>query len=115
MARNKDRYVYIELAVLRESPLLQQLLADAAASGKPPAQVAVQRLADYYRAGSLPGASHPAPEPRSSHPTAPLSASPAFSQEASDPNTGENTAPDPAYQAEQARLNALAALDALDF
>lgn len=47
MGRNKAKYEYIELAILRDSPLLQSLLADAAASGKPAAQVAVQRLADY--------------------------------------------------------------------
>jgi hypothetical protein len=49
MARNKSKYFYIELAIVRGSPLFHALLEDAATSGKPAALVAVQRLADYHK------------------------------------------------------------------
>ncbi len=124
MARNKNRYAYLELAILRDSPLLQALLVDATASGKPPAQVAVQRLADYYRAGSPPGAAQTSLISRASQPTTPLTPSSISAQEtsarislASEPFgllARAREEKEMEYQAEQARANAMAALAALD-
>lgn len=61
MARNQSKYLYLELALLRGSPLFHALLEDAAASGKPAALVAAQRLADYYRAPDRTGAGRLSP------------------------------------------------------
>jgi hypothetical protein len=123
MPRNTEKYAYLELALLRESPLWKALQADAAASGKPVAQVAAQRLADYYRAGSrsLPAQDHLVvptfQPPLPLHSVAPIQEMPvrtASASASSDSAGGESGTPEPAYQAEQAKANALAALEALD-
>jgi hypothetical protein len=107
MARNKQKYAYLELALLRDSPLFQALLTDAAASGKPVAQVAVQRLADYYRTGDR--SAQALPIVQTVRPITFLSA-----------NAPSQTVPtereekEPEYHVDQARANAAAALDALD-
>lgn len=109
MGRNKEKYEYIELAILRDSPLLQSLLADAATSGRPAAQVAVQRLADYYRAGSPPGMVQASPVFH-----APQSSSLASAQDRAITPESKDERMIAEYQAEQARANAVAALGALD-
>lgn len=109
MGRNKEKYEYIELAILRDSPLLQSLLADAAASGRPVAQVAVQRLADYYRAGSLPGMAQ-----ASSVLHASQASSIASPQDRAVTLESKDEKMIAEYQAEQARANAVTALGALD-
>jgi hypothetical protein len=107
MARNKKKYAYLELALLRDSPLFQALLADAAASGKPVAQVAVQRLADYYRIGDR--SAQALPIVQTVRPTMFLSAS---APDHAVPSEHEEREPE--YHVDQARVNAAAALDALD-
>lgn len=106
MARNREKYLYLELAILRDSLLFQALLADAAASGKPLAQVAVQRLADYYRTSSRPDPAQIIQPPRRTGSLiakeAPSLVSPAHEEK------------EPEYLIEQARANAAAALAALD-
>lgn len=121
MPRNTEKYAYLELAIMRESPLWQALQVDAAASGKPVAQVATQRLAGYYRTGSraLPAPSHlivPTFQPPFPlHSVAPVQEMPARTASASaSSEIAAGEMPEPAYQAEQAKANALAALEALD-
>lgn len=123
MARNKEKYLYLELAILRGSPLFDALLDDAAASGKPAALVAVQRLADYYRAIDWPGVSQPSP----TIPTPQAIPLPAPSLSPQDMTRRTLPQEEPAiadlaeddtkafeYRTEQARANALAALSVLE-
>ncbi len=122
MARNKNKYLYLELAILRDSPLFHALLEDAAASGKPAALVAAQRLADYYRAIDRPGAGRLSPTIPALPATSPVpSASPVEAssrtssrKELLAPVLAENDEESLEYRAAQARTNALAALRALD-
>jgi len=120
MARNKSKYFYIELAIVRGSPLFRALLEDAATSGKPAALVAVQRLADYYRASDRPGATRPTPTMPAFQaellPASPPDISPPMlsHKEPPAPGLAEDDAGEWEYRAEQARANALAALHALE-
>lgn len=57
MARNKDKFEYIEVSIPKESDLYQLLSADANRAAQSLAQIILVRLADYY-SGSQPGA-HP--------------------------------------------------------
>ena len=123
MPRNTKKYAYLELAIVRESPLWLALQEDAIASGKSISQVAAQRLADYYRTGGQQVAQISPPE-QTAQSTLPLSAPSVSVQkisarvapaaEVSDIATGESETSEPAYQTERARANALAALEALD-
>lgn len=123
MARNKSKYLYLELAILRDSPLFHALLEDATTSGKPAALVAAQRLADYYRAVDRPGAgrlSRTMPALPETSPLVPSGSPPEISSRT--PSQKEFLAPALAedeeekleYRAEQARTNAMAALSALE-
>lgn len=124
MPRNTKKYAYLELAIVRESPLWQALQEDAVASGKSVAQVATQRLADYYRPASQQTTAQTPPLKQSAQPALPLPAPfvsvqeiparIASASEASSIATGESETPEPTYQAERAKANALAALEALD-
>ncbi len=49
MPRDTDKYRYITAAIPRDSQLHNELVADAAASGKSLADIMIVRLADYYR------------------------------------------------------------------
>jgi hypothetical protein len=49
MARNPEKMAYLTLAIRKDAPLYQALLADAETSGQPLSVVAHLRLADYYR------------------------------------------------------------------
>lgn len=57
MARNHDKYNYIEIAVSRDSPLHQALLAESAASGRSLSAVALSWLADHLRMSGQPASS----------------------------------------------------------
>jgi hypothetical protein len=103
MARNHQKYEYIELAIPRGSLLHQALAADAATSGKSKADVAQMRLADYYQNGSQPRAS--------AQTTRPLPAvSPATQTALRSPGSVAEQQ-EPEYQPERAAANAAAMLD----
>ncbi|HEY0756319.1 MAG TPA: hypothetical protein VGD98_20355 [Ktedonobacteraceae bacterium] len=53
MARNWEKYMYVELAIPRNSAWFPLLEAEAAAKGQPLAQVTLEKLAASYLRGNL--------------------------------------------------------------
>ncbi|SRR5258707_8606395 len=104
MARNWEKYMYVELAIPRNSAWYPLLEAEAAAKGLPLAQIALERLAVAYLDGG-----HTASTPGTARSQAPASLTPGSSRSGTALPAGEEA--EPQLSEEQAAHNAAAFLD----
>jgi hypothetical protein len=102
MARNWEKYMYVELAMLRSSAWYPLLEAEAAVKGQPLAQIVLEHLATFYL-NQAAMAGRPLTQPPLASKTGQAVAAPA------------NEEPEPQLSEEQATTNAATFLDNVGF